>query len=118
MVHHALLQNAKIWNEARGQISVGPDLAHLIKVFPQVIPKLGLLKDEVVGAVIAAYIMIEQHGESLWMLGAKTQEFSSGRRLFIMPPERADLVARMSTDLAEEVKKAIDILSKETAQGA
>jgi hypothetical protein len=111
MVQAALLQNAKVYRDSPNQNSAGPDLAHRIKVFPHVIQKLGLLNKEAIAPVIEAYVMIEQHGESLFMLGAQLKEVS-GRRLYILSPEAASHAAKMNERLAEDLKKAIDLLSK------
>jgi hypothetical protein len=109
LVHAALLENAKIWKQSANQVSVGPDLAHLIRVFPAVITKLGLLKKEAIAPVIAAYAMIEQHGESLVLLGGQVKQIS-GRRLYIMQPAGASHAAKLNEKLAEDIKKAIDVL--------
>lgn len=115
MVHKALIENAKRWREADGRATLGPDLAHLIKVFPRIIPNLGLLSADAVAAAISAYSMIEQHAETLIMLGAKPQELASGRQMYFMPPENTSHAAKMNENLAEEIQKGIDHLSKDVA---
>jgi hypothetical protein len=48
-----------------------PDLAHSVRVTPQLFSKVGLLTTETIRKVIDAYIIIDQYCEHLIMIGGK-----------------------------------------------
>jgi glycerol-3-phosphate responsive antiterminator len=114
VIHRALLQNAEAWQKP-GDRFIGADLAHLIKVLPHVLPKLGLLSKEAVATVIAAYSLIEHHGETLLLLGAKAQKLSSGRLVYLLRPADTSRAAQLNENVAKAVQKAVDVLSNQIA---
>ena len=113
IIRTALLENAEKWREAPEDHSIGPDLAHLIRVYPSMLPKLGLLNDTAIAPVITAYSLIEQHAEHLMMLGATPQELPSGRRMYLLPADQNANAATMNENLAEDIQPAIDLLAEQ-----
>jgi hypothetical protein len=64
-----------------------PDLAHTIRIMPEMVSKFGLLDEETIDKVANAYLAVEQHGEELLLLGAR-----------LVDPEHAE---RVSADEAQ-----------------
>jgi hypothetical protein len=90
-----------------------PDLSHSIKVMPHVLPKIGLLKPDEIQAVIDAYVLIEQHVDSLIIAGGRVSEnMPSHRRQIRMAASHAQFVAGLSGATAEYVSKALNALDK------
>jgi hypothetical protein len=55
-----------------------PDLGRSIRIWPHMIPKLGLFEQAAIESVTDAYLAVEQHGERLILLGGR-----------LVDPERA-----------------------------
>jgi hypothetical protein len=55
-----------------------PDLARAVRIWPHMIPKLGLFDQATIQRVTDAYLAVEQHGERLLLLGGR-----------LVDPERA-----------------------------
>ena len=45
-----------------------PDLAHSIRIMPEMVSKFGLLDEETIDQVTNAYLAVEQHSEQLLLL--------------------------------------------------
>jgi len=58
-----------------------PDLARAIRIWPHMIPKLGLCDQVTIGSVTDAYLAVQNHGERLLLLGGR-----------LVDPERPALV--------------------------
>src|SRR6266511_2639114 len=62
----ALLTNAEKMNkDRRASTFLMPDLAHSIRIMPEMVSKFGLLDKETIDKVANAYLVVEQHSEQL-----------------------------------------------------
>jgi hypothetical protein len=106
-IHSALVHNAeRLESEKSGY--VGPDIAHLIRIMPEIMPKAGLLDTRTIREVVDAYTMIEQHSQNCMLLGATYNDTTfPGRRMVVIPAMIATNIAKVNRHTAEEVKKAI-----------
>jgi hypothetical protein len=92
---------------------VVPDISHSVKVFPHVLPKIGLLNGDSVRRVVDAYVLVEQYSEGLILLGgALRQDMPEGRRVIYLDADRADWVAQINRERAEFIDCAIRTLDK------
>jgi hypothetical protein len=90
-----------------------PDLSHSVRILPSVLPKMGLFDADTIKEVIEAYIVVEQYGENLIVLGGKlSTEIPNHRRIIFMPMVRAKTIAKMNRELAERVTKAKQALNR------
>jgi hypothetical protein len=91
---------------------VGPDIFHLVHLYPQMIPKLTLLDAESIRLVVDAYSMIEQHMQNCMLFGVDVTTTIPNRRILGVKPEQNQAVAGISKYTAEEIRKAIKSLER------
>jgi hypothetical protein len=124
----ALLTNAKKMKDRRADTFLMPDLAHTIRIMPEMVSKFGLLDGETIDKVANAYLAVEQHSEQLLLLhGARLidpERMSAGeeqpagergatgssRRLISLSADKAVEVITLNNQHAETIKEAIDRL--------
>jgi hypothetical protein len=64
----ALLTNAQQLKDPQAGTFLMPDLAHSIRIMPEMVSKFGLLDEETIDQVTNAYLAVEQHSEQLLLL--------------------------------------------------
>jgi len=125
----ALLTNAEKMNkDRRASTFLMPDLAHSIRIMPEMVSKFGLLDKETIDKVANAYLAVEQHSEQLLLLyGARlvdpervsageaqpageTRATGSSRRLMSLSADKAPQVIALNNQHAEAIQEAIDRL--------
>jgi hypothetical protein len=123
----ALLTNAEKMNkDRRAGDFLMPDLAHTIRIMPEMVFKFGLLDEETIDKVTNAYLAVEQYSEQLLLLhGARLvdpERVSAGetrpagetatgsRRLMSLSADKAPQVIALNNQHAETIKEAIDRL--------
>jgi hypothetical protein len=91
-----------------------PDIAHSVRMFPGLVSKIGLLGDPaLIGAVVEAYIVIDQYCENLLLAGGQLGgNMPDHRRVVAMPPARSEFVARMNENMAERARNAMHLLDR------
>jgi hypothetical protein len=113
-VHRTLLENAKALMDkppVSGQGFMVPDLNHSVQVFSHMLPKIGLLRADTIRKVMDAYVLIEQYGEGLILLGGTIQpNMPEHRCLIFMDAGEAKSVVAINKVRAELIKEAIDAL--------
>ena len=59
-----------------------------VKIFPEMIPKLGLLRSDTIHAVMAAYLLAEQYLDGLILLGGTLlTDMPEGRQMVYLAAE-------------------------------
>jgi hypothetical protein len=124
----ALLTNAeKLNKDRRSGTFLMPDLAHTIRIMPEMVSKFGLLDEETIDKVANAYLAVEQHSEQLLLLhGARLVDpervsageaqpagetrATSSRRLMSLSADKTAGVIALNNQHAEAIKEAIDRL--------
>ncbi len=109
-IHDTLTRNADDLANPKGSFAV-PDIAHQVRVFPAMVPKLGLLGVDRARAAIDAYAMVEQYCEALLLKGGELYARHPGRRMMMMPKEAAAGVARHNRAVAEAIAPAIAMMN-------
>ena len=90
---------------------LAPDLAHLIQVMPEMLPKIGLLEPKTIQPVIRAYSLVQQYCEKLIMLGGRLQDnMPSHRRIVYLKADSNEYFAKMSQSMTEPIAEAIAAL--------
>ena len=105
-----------------------PDLAHSIRIMPEMVSKFGLLDEETIDKVANAYLAVEQYSEQLLLLyearlvdpervsagkaqpAGETRATGSSRRLMSLSADKAPQVIALNNQHAETIKEAIDRL--------
>jgi hypothetical protein len=86
----------------------GPDLVHLVRIYPEVVQNVQLLDVETIRAVAEAYVMIEQYLQTYLMLGCQMDGTSiPNRRIIMVPAHVAKDAAQVNRHTIEEIEKAI-----------
>lgn len=82
-----------------------------VKIFPELISKLGLLKSDTIISVMTAYLLTEQYLDGLIHLGGMLQaNMPEGRQVVYLDAGHADTVRRMNEVKAVPIKAAMDSL--------
>jgi|SRR6516164_4375554 hypothetical protein len=123
----ALLTNAEKLKDPRPRNFMMPDLAHSIRIWPEMVSKLGLLDEKTIDEVANAYLAVEQHGEQLLLLhrarlvdpervfdgeaqSARETRATVSRRLMLLPADEAIPVIALNRQHAATIQEAIDRL--------
>jgi hypothetical protein len=107
-IRDSLLSNADKLASPKSEAFAVPDLAHLVKLMPPSIEKIGLLDKSAIRETMTAYTLIDQYCERLILVGAKLAPgMPEGRRLLHMDTKYADFVDRYNRQLATNIDKAI-----------
>jgi hypothetical protein len=114
-VHRTLLENAQRLTDnppAAGDGFMVPDLHHSVQVFSHMLPKIGLLRADIIRKVMDAYVLIQQYAEGMIFLGGKMQSnMPENRRVIFMDAIHAKSVAAINLARADFIKDAIDTLA-------
>lgn len=83
-----------------------PDLAHSVRMFPELASKIGLLGNaSLITELVGTYIVIDQYCETLLMAGGQLGTgMPEHRRLVVMPHHRAPFVAKINESVAARIK--------------
>jgi hypothetical protein len=127
-----LLTHAEKMNKDRqSDPFVMPDLAHLIRIMPEMVSKFGLLDGDTIEKVTNAYLVLEQHREELLLLyearpldpdrtSAREKQpagaAGSSRRLLSFSADKAPQVIELNNRHAETIQEAIDRLERVLAR--
>jgi hypothetical protein len=112
-IHQTFIGNA----ESFASRPVSPGHAFVVpqpsvKVFPEVVSRLGLLKPDTIHAVITAYLLTEQYLDGLILLGGNLLvNMPKDRQLVQLGAEHADIVRQMNEIKAGPVKVAMQALA-------
>jgi hypothetical protein len=112
-VHRAFIENAESLAKRRPAPNEGfviPEPS--VKIFPELISKLGLLKSDTITSIMTAYLLTEQYLDGLILLGGTLQtNMPEGRQMVYLNAEHADTVRKMNEIKAGPVKDAMGALS-------
>jgi hypothetical protein len=83
-----------------------------VKVLPEMLSKIGLLRPETITKVVTAYNVTEHYLERLMLAGSKLQpNVPDGRQLVRMDSDHIDFFVEFSKVRAGVVKEGLDALS-------
>jgi hypothetical protein len=83
-----------------------------VKIFTELLSKIGLLRTGTIQTVMGAYVLTEQYFDGLILLGGKLlPDMPEGRELVYLDAEHAKTVTAMNKVKARAVKDAIDALA-------
>lgn len=112
-IHRALVENAQYLTDKPpdsdgGFMVPGPS----IKILPEILPKIGLLRADTIRKVMDAYAMAEQYLEGLILRGGKLQtNMPENRQLVYMDAKLIKFVVEFNKTRAGVVQEAIDALA-------
>jgi hypothetical protein len=87
---------------------VVPDISQSVRVFPNLIDKLGLLDGDTIEAVIDAYIVIQQFADRLILSGGKLLPgMPGGRRSILIEPNLFPTLRGGSMGMNDTIQIAI-----------
>jgi hypothetical protein len=113
MIRDSLVSNAKtIRDMPKNEVSL-PNPADYVRVFPQVVPKLGLLNEDAIGPVIEAYTALEEYAGRLLEMVAKSEE--RDKRRLVVTPAGSAFAAQLSDRVAGKLTTAVDLLAKQAS---
>jgi hypothetical protein len=110
-IREALLHNVKNLEDTTSGYA-GPDIAHMVHIFPEVVSKLGVLDGTTIRNVVEAYAVIEQHMQMCMMLGAVHHDKIPGRRMVVIPAASVSKISDVNRHTAKDLDKAIGRLAK------
>jgi hypothetical protein len=87
-----------------------PDPGQSVRVFPHMLPKIGLLDPTTIRSTVDAYLMIDQYSESLLLIGGNLSQKAPHRRLIEMPSNSANLVMTLNKVTSEAIQRALSNL--------
>jgi len=106
-IREVLTLNAEGLEKAKSDFTV-PDVTQLVRIFPQVLPKITLLNAEIISAVADAYVMIEQHIQTCILIGCTVDNTSiPNRRMLLVRNAISPNVAKINRHTVELIEKAI-----------
>ena len=107
-IRDSLLNNAeKLEKEKQSDFFV-PDIAHSVRLLPELVSKIGLLDEKTIAAVMDAFLLIEEYaGKLIFMQGRVLDKLPSGRVMIGMPKDRASTVAKLNRVTAREIQAAV-----------
>jgi hypothetical protein len=110
-IHHGLVKN--IENLTDLSVDKGFLVPHpSIKILPEVLSKIGLLRSDIIHKVMEAYVLMEQYFGDLILVGGKVQsDMPDTRPMVYLEGKHAKFVAGLGTVRAGVVKEAMDALA-------
>ncbi|MGQ0582774.1 MAG: hypothetical protein ACT4O6_12615 [Reyranella sp.] len=88
-----------------------PDLAHMARVMPAVLPKLTLLDTDTIRAIAEVYVIIDQYCETLLFQGGKLLPNNRpDRHVIVMPKAKAAFVAKINRGLIKTIESLVQKL--------
>jgi hypothetical protein len=88
-----------------------PDIARRVKLMPEMLPKLGVLDVETIGAVIDAQIAVEEYGEYLRLKTRRGEGEEFGGE-FALPGYEKRVLEIRNKSLIEQAREAIGRLDR------
>jgi hypothetical protein len=112
-IHRAFVENAKHLVESPPDDDAGFVVPNpTVRIFPEMLPKIGLLRTETIKAVMGAYILTEQYLYKLVLLGGKLQDnIPEGQQLVYLDAHHVKLVTELNDVTAGVVKEGMDSLA-------
>jgi hypothetical protein len=113
-LHRSFVENAQHLTENRSVEGGGFVVpCPTVKIFPEMLPKIGLLQSDTIKAVMGAYILTEQYHYQLILLGGKLQpdDMPEVQQLVHVGTEQAKMVIELNNVTAGFVKTGIDALA-------
>jgi hypothetical protein len=91
-----------------------PDVAHSVRVMPQMTSKLGLLGIDTIQKVIDSYIVIEQYCEQLIMRDGvlSSPQHTPNRRLIGMKVDKVPAIIAINENMAKRLREAVQSLDR------
>jgi hypothetical protein len=86
------------------------DMYSLVRILPEMLPKLGLLGHDAVTQVVTAYGVLENYAENCVRMGGSVIAAAGPKRLVQLPGSKASEVAQMNRVIAEVLGAALDAL--------
>jgi hypothetical protein len=112
-VHRTLVENAQRLIDkppAAGAGFVTPQPS--VRIFPEMLSKIGLLRTDTIRKVMDAYVLTEQYLDALILLGGNLQpDMPDGRVLVYLDAQHAETVSEINRARAGVVKEAIDAIA-------
>jgi hypothetical protein len=112
-LHRAYVENAQHLTDHKPDEDGGfmvPDPS--VKILPEMISKIGLLRADAIRKVMDAYVLTEQYLDRLILLGGQLQtNMPEERRLVYMDAKHAGHVAEFNKITAGAIKESIDALA-------
>lgn len=112
-IHRAFVENAEHLIEKPPAEDAGFVVPHpTIRIFPELLQKIGLLRTETIKSVMAAYILTEQYSYKLILLGGVLKsDVPEGTQLVYLDGRHATMVAELNSVTASVVKEGMDSLT-------
>jgi len=90
---------------------LAPDLGQSVRVMPEMLGKFGLLDVHTIRNVIDSYLIVEQFGAKLLLLGGTmVGNMPEGRRFISLPGTKTKHVVAMSEGMIGQIRQSIDKL--------
>jgi hypothetical protein len=113
-VRDGLLSNAEMLEKDEPTDFFVPDIADLVRLWPELKSKFGLLNEETIRAIMTAFLLIEEYaGKLVMMRGHVHDSLPSGRVIIEMPKDRTMPVAKLNRVTAAEIDNAVKRLDAE-----
>lgn len=112
-VHRTLIENAEQLSERPPEPGHGFVVpAPSVKLFPELVSKLGLLKTDTISSVMTAYLLAEGYLDGLILLGGTLRpDMPEGRQAVYLDAGHAGTVRKMNEIKAGPVKEAMIALA-------
>lgn len=112
-IHRTLTENAQHLTDKPPDFDGGfvvPEPS--MRLMPEVIDKIGLLRGDTIRVVMDAYVLTEQYLEGLVLVGGRLQtNLPEGRQLVYLDADKAAFVAEFNRTRATVVKDAMNALA-------
>jgi len=112
-IHRSLVENIQHLKENPPDDGAGflvPNLT--VRIFHEMLPKIGLLRADTIKAVMRAYILTEQYLYKLILLGGTLRPgIPEGQQLVYLGKTHTKMVAELNDVTAGVVKEGIDVLT-------
>lgn len=94
-----------------------PDLAQTSRLMETMLPKLWLLDGETIQKTMDAYVMVEQHTETLVSMGGIINTVVPGRQRVLVPPELLKEVIAVNENTLSYIRPALARLNTLVDEG-
>jgi hypothetical protein len=109
-IDHTLSRNSEALENITRDYYLVPDPAQSVRVFPHMLPKIGVLDPTTIWNTVDAYLMMDQYSESLLVLGGTLSQKVLHRRLIEMPSNSAKHVVMLNKKTSEAIQRALSTL--------
>ena len=116
-LNQTLLKNREVLEKVtRSDDFLVPDLGHSVRIFPHMLPKIGLLDPITITNTVDAYLMIDQYSEKLLILGGALSQKPTTRRIVAMPNNSVKHVIVLNDVTSEAIQRALSKLAGHMAK--